>query len=352
MIHFSGGEAAELSAVLRFHRESTAAAVTEKFLKRHPDWLARYGERARALGIEDATFHINFLAGAVEAGREEAYAGYTRWVVRVLAARGIAASFLAENLQEIWETLEPRLSDEQKVVVRSLVAAGCAAAAEGPEVVFAIGADTQLSDARSAYVVAVLNGDRRAAANIVLDAIRASRSVGDVYVEIFQEAQYEIGRMWERNVISVAQEHMATATTQFVMGQAYSHLPVVEPHRGRMVLTGVEGEFHQVGANMVADVLESEGWDVKFLGTNMPHKGIYDALEQHQVGVLGISATMLFNLPKVRDLIAGVRDRFGPSVRIVLGGKAFPAKFDPGEIGADDLAGDLRSTLRLLCGHE
>ena len=340
-----------MSAVLRLHRESTAVAATERFLRRHPDWLTRYGDRARTRGVEDTTFHIDFLAGAVEAGREEAYADYTRWVVRVLAARGIAASFVVESLQDMREALESRLSDEQKVVVRSLVAAGCAAASEGARVELAGGADRQLSHAKSAYVIAVLNGDRRAATHIAVDAIRGSPSISDVYVEIFQEAQYEIGRMWERNVISVAQEHMATATTQFVMGQAYSHLPVVEPHRGRMVLTGVEGEFHQVGANMVADVLESEGWNVRFLGTDMPHGGICDAVEQHQAGVLGISATMLFNLPKVRDLIAGARDRFGADVRIVLGGRAFPAEFDPGEIGADALAGDLRSTVALLCGH-
>ena len=47
---------------------------------------------------------------------------------------------------------------------------------------------------------------------------------------------------------------------------------------------------------MVADVLESAGWDVRFLGTDTPLAGVLQAVEKHRADVLGISATMLFNL--------------------------------------------------------
>jgi MerR family transcriptional regulator, light-induced transcriptional regulator len=69
---------------------------------------------------------------------------------------------------------------------------------------------------------------------------------------------------------------------------------------------------------MVADVLEANGWNVRFLGTNMPHAGVL------QADVVGISATMLFNLPKVRLLVNEVRGKFAnrPS-RILIGGGAF-----------------------------
>jgi hypothetical protein len=44
------------------------------------------------------------------------------------------------------------------------------------------------------------------------------------------------------------------------------------------IVTGVAGELHQIGANMVADVLENAGWNVEFLGTDAPHTGIVDAV--------------------------------------------------------------------------
>jgi len=42
---------------------------------------------------------------------------------------------------------------------------------------------------------------------------------------------YEIGRHWERNRITVAEEHTATAITQYVLAQLYERLP--RPTNGR-----------------------------------------------------------------------------------------------------------------------
>jgi methanogenic corrinoid protein MtbC1 len=117
-----------------------------------------------------------------------------------------------------------------------------------------------------------------------------------------------------------------------------------------MVVAGVAGELHQVGANMVADVLDAQGYDVRFLGTDMPPDGILYEVEDHQADVLGISATMLFNLPKVVQLVKSVQARFGQSrPRIVLGGAAIQAAPSLGaELGVG-VATDLRAAVRLLC---
>jgi hypothetical protein len=57
-----------LARTLRGLRERVAESVTDEFFARHPDWLARYGEAGRRHGAADARFHMDFLAGAVEAG--------------------------------------------------------------------------------------------------------------------------------------------------------------------------------------------------------------------------------------------------------------------------------------------
>ena len=112
--------------------------------------------------------------------------------------------------------------------------------------------------------------------------------------------------------------------------------------------------MHQIGANMVADVLENDGWDVEFLGTDAPHSGIVDAVRAQEADLLGISATMLFNVPNVIRLIAEVR-AVSPKVRVLLGGAAF--RLSPGlwvDAGADAFAADLHAAVdvadRLLSG--
>ncbi len=202
------------------------------------------------------------------------------------------------------------------------------------------------------YLQAILHGQRDAALGIVLASYRAGRPLLDLYLEILQPAQYEVGRLWENNTITVAEEHMATAVTQSVMAQLYPLLPrQQQPCHGRLVLTGVQGELHQLGCHMVADVLEAHGWEVRFLGTNMPHAGILRIVEEQQPAAVGISAAMLFNLPKVRDLIEAIRALPGsPPPRIVVGGAAFRAA--PGafrEIGADACGLDLKQAIEIFC---
>lgn len=112
---------------------------------------------------------------------------------------------------------------------------------------------------------------------------------------------------------------------------------------GMPARAGVEGELHQVGANIIADALDADGWDVRFLGTNMPHRSIIEVIEAHQPTLLGISASIITNAPRVHDLIAEVRERFdGATPAIFVGGGAFrTASGLWQEVGADTFAADV-----------
>jgi MerR family transcriptional regulator, light-induced transcriptional regulator len=342
-------ERVALADKLRALKGAAAEAVTDAFLARHPDWVERYGERARRFGIEDAAFHIDFLAGAVETGAAAPFEDYARWTVRTLSARGIASSFVKENLEQVAAFYASRVSSDEQQLAGAIVAAACRACDEpvATEAPGALASGLQLS--RNLFLQAILKGQRQAALTVAEEALRAGHAVRDVYVELFQASLYEVGRLWETNRITVAEEHMATAITQYVVARMYPQLGTSERGRGRMIITGVEGELHQIGPNMVADVLEADGWDVRFLGTNMPHAGILQAIEEHEAQVLGISTTMLFNLPKVSALVAAVRAKLqARAPRIVLGGSAFrlaPELYR--ELGAQGFAPDLREAVTL-----
>lgn len=199
---------------------------------------------------------------------------------------------------------------------------------------------------RQEYLQEILAGKRKTSLEMIMDAYRGGYPIPGIYMDIFQEALYEIGRLWETNQITVADEHMGTAITQFVMSNLYQYLEIADEQRGRLVMTGVQGELHQVGANMVADVLEADGWDVVFLGTNVPTEGIIQSIRQHGADLFGISTTMLFNIPKVIQLTEAVRKEFGNSVRIMLGGGAFRAlQVLPRELEGCIVALNLREAL-------
>jgi methanogenic corrinoid protein MtbC1 len=328
-------------------KPKVAEQVIRLFLERHPDWLLKYGERARQFGIEDAQCHIEFLRGAVEANSVQAFEDYCAWAAGLLKSRAIASHFLAENLMQIETALRPELPPAEHGVVAAILAAGCAACER--ERIRPAEPDTPLALTRSVYLQSVLVGARAGSVQIVEEALRNGAGVFDIYAQVFQESLYEVGRLWQEGKISVSVEHRATAITQFVMAGIYSRALPARPSNPlrNAIVTGVVGELHQIGANMVADVLENAGWNVEFLGTNAPHGGIVDAVLAQNSDLLCISATMLFNVPNVVKLIRDLRARV-PKLRVLIGGAAFRSKPDLWQdIGADGFAPDLNTALEV-----
>lgn len=350
MSALSLNERIQLAEKLERLKQPVAEAVTEEFFVRHPDWLARYGERGRKHGIEDALFHQSYLSSAIESGSVEPFAAYARWTVAVLQARNIAPRFVAENLIQVGTSLQPALTSPEADYVKDFIAAGVSACENPLPATDLAAPESALTETRVLYLRAAIKGERRAAVSLALESLKRVNDVVDLYVDLFQASQYEVGRLWETNKISVAEEHMATAITQYAMAQVYQEFEPAVTRAGRMVITGLEGELHQVGPNMVADVLEARGWDVRFLGSNIPQAAILQAIEDHSAEAVGISTTMLFNLPRLIRLVRAIQERFvAAPPRIVLGGRASIAS--PvlcRELSNSEAAPDLRAALAMI----
>ena len=334
------------AARLRSQRLPIATGASDAFFFAHPEWLERFPDTMLAKGLEDAGHHVDFLAGALETGEPAAFVGYVGWLVDVLAARGIDAAAVAESIGLVGREALAVVNGDTREALSRIVDAGIAraiAAPISPEV--CIAGESSLDAAADTFLHALLLGERRAALGIAREALRTAKHPTDVYVDVFQRALEEIGRRWQMNRITVAQEHMATAIVQFVLAQLYSSLERSGANRGTALVTGVEGELHQVGANLVADALEMDGWNVRFLGTNMPHDGILEAADEMKAQLVAVSAMMLFNVEPVGRLVESVRGlhRVGASPRILVGGGAFrglPTLWQ--DVGADASAFDVR----------
>lgn len=176
---------ATIVRTLRRSEQSMAEAVTDAFLQRHPDWVARYGEIATIRGIEDARFHVQFLASAIESDAPAAFAEYVRWTTRVLESRGIARAFLYENLLQVQQAAEPLLSADEREVLARFMAAGLAAGSSDPE---PAPAEHPLDATRQMFIQTILKGDRRAAATVASEALREGVDIQDLYADVFEHA--------------------------------------------------------------------------------------------------------------------------------------------------------------------
>jgi methanogenic corrinoid protein MtbC1 len=170
-------------------------------------------------------------------------------------------------------------------------------------------------------LAAVLAGERRTALGLVLSrGVDSGLSVEDLRCEIVQETQREIGRLWQENRISVAQEHQATAISQVVLARLYDLAPHV-PRNGKKVLAAcVEGEQHDFPCRLVSDALDLAGFDVKYLGANVPTVSLCERVRAEQPDLVVLSVTMVFNVPALRQAVAALREV--SSATIAVGGAA------------------------------
>jgi len=179
-----------------------------------------------------------------------------------------------------------------------------------------------LTDLFSRYFQALLAGDRRAALRLVVDeGIARGFPVQRLQSEIVQAAQREIGTRWERNEISIAQEHMATAISHLVLSRLFEEAEAAPRLGRRVVVACVQGERHEFPARLVADYLDLGGFDVTFLGADVPTDDLLRLLRAHLPDLLALSVTMSFNAPALRATVERVRAEM-PSMPVMVGGHA------------------------------
>ncbi|WAS97416.1 cobalamin B12-binding domain-containing protein [Nannocystis punicea] len=208
-----------------------------------------------------------------------------------------------------------------------------------------------LQQLRECYLRAQLAGDRREAVRLVLeDGLGAGAQIDELQTHVIRAAQDEIGRLWQLNRVSIAQEHMATAISHISLAALFERATPKAALGKTVVLACVEGELHELPARMVADALELEGFDVRYLGANVPTDDLVAVIRDEQPDLIGLSVTMSFNVPALRAAVARVREVSDRPV--FIGGHA--TRWSPGlarELDvaqAGDSAAELVATARRL----
>ncbi|HEX2836935.1 MAG TPA: cobalamin-dependent protein [Phycisphaerales bacterium] len=279
------------------------------------------------------------LASAVLAGEAGLFADQVQWARVAFGARNMPVQNLAASLDALRDELSHELPQADRPWPLACIAQARAAldapAAAAPPMLSSATPHGQLA---AKYLLTVLEGDRRAAGELLVQAVRAGTlTVTDCYEHVLIPVQRELGRMWHVGDLSVAEEHFATGTTTMVMSQLYPLLPR-SPGNGRTVITAsVEGNFHDVGARMVADYFEIAGWKSICLGASVPPEDIAQAVDHFGADLVALSASMPSHLHAVEATINAIHAvPHAKPVRVLVGGPAFSGAGEAWkEAGAD-----------------
>ena len=337
----------ETQQILQAQSAALAEAIVERQYARQADFWKRFGEAGRTKAVRDQVYHLAYLTEAVAAVDPTLFVEYVAWAKGLFAGLGFPEAALLEALQCTVEVLQeegaPELQTACDYVTQAIHSLPQTPAA--PESF--LQANQPLGSLADSYLAALLRGEHQAAGRLILEAVKAGTPVREIYLHVFQPVQREVGRLWQINRLSVAQEHYCTAATQLVMSQLYPQIFSGERQGRRAVVTCVGGELHEIGARMVADFLEMGGWDTHFLGANTPRDSVIAMALERQAHVLAISVTMTFHVSQAAELIAGLRAADPERrIKVLVGG--YPFNLAPNlwqRLGADGYAADAQTAL-------
>lgn len=167
---------------------------------------------------------------------------------------------------------------------------------------------TALAELRERYLRAQLAGDRREAVRLVVEeGLACGASVVDLQAGVVAAAQDEIGRLWQLNLVSIAQEHMATAIAHLALAALFERARPAAANGKKLVIACVEGELHDLPARLAGDLLELDGFEVRFLGANVPHDDLVATVREERPDLIGLSVTLSLHVASLREAVARLR---------------------------------------------
>lgn len=333
-------------AALITQRRQVADLVRQRL---DPGWFD-FGGNERLEMVFDLEMHLAFLGEAIRCKTPKLFIEYAVWTQDLLVSSGgdrqrfedciraidvqIRESGCGDWISQATDCLAEALSQLDRVVSTG---------------------ESHLTDANPHKALAVtflqtcLELKRHQAIALIHDAVRTGVSVAEIYLDVITPVLYELGRLWHLNQISVGHEHYCTAIAQMVMAQLFPSIFEGNREAGRLVSACVAGELHEIGARMVSDLFELNGWDTVFLGADVPKESVIDTVIQHDADILAISVTLACNLGYVSELIESIRttpDCAG--VRILVGGAAFNVDDNLWQrLGADGWAPEAQTAMAL-----
>ncbi|NIK12009.1 cobalamin B12-binding domain-containing protein [Alkalibacillus almallahensis] len=178
------------------------------------------------------------------------------------------------------------------------------------------------SDYFNDFYEAVLTGNTNEAQSVIKSLLEHGDTV-DAY-RIVSQAMYEVGKLWQENSLSVAQEHLATAVSQFVITQlTIQAIEADQEYNQSVALFSVETNQHNLGIQIVRNMFLEHGFLTYYYGADIPNHHIISSLIEHQPDYICYSMTLPNHVTKAKELGEMIRNEERLAhTKILIGGYA------------------------------
>jgi len=174
------------------------------------------------------------------------------------------------------------------------------------------------------YLEPLLRGDRRACRSVIEEALQSGIPANSVYIDIVWPVMLEIEKLLRAERITPVQEHLATRVNRTIVDQLQNKLPRRPRRDKKIVVCCAPEELQELGAQIMTDLFESAGWEVRFLGGGLTNDDVLAFINEYAPAILSIHGTAPKQAPEVRRLIDTIKSvNAWPDMRIMVSGGLF-----------------------------
>ncbi len=187
------------------------------------------------------------------------------------------------------------------------------------------------------YLQPLLAGRRAECFQLVTQALHGGAPAEELVHDVIWPAMAQVDRLYRDDRINTVIEHMACRINRTVADQLQAHLPTSDSRGRRAVVACAATPHEELGAQLVADLLQADGWDVWFVGGGVPDDEVLGIVGELRPNVLVIFGADPEVVPATRSMIERIREiGVCPTMNVIVTGGIF-ARADGlwREVGAD-----------------
>ena len=137
----------------------------------------------------------------------------------------------------------------------------------------------------------------------IMDTVQSMFDLKTIFFEIMQPCLFEIGEAWVRGEIRIATEHFASNFIQGILSSLMLAFPVY--HEAPLILIACpQDEFHILAPLMLSVLLRREGYQVEFLGADLPVDDLIFYAEDTNPEMVILSASNFHSVFSMRHVQA------------------------------------------------
>jgi methanogenic corrinoid protein MtbC1 len=169
----------------------------------------------------------------------------------------------------------------------------------------------------------------------------------DAILQVCNAGMQRIGERFSRNEVFVPELLMAAKAMHAVMAHLKPFFKSGSVKaKGKLVLGTVAGDLHDIGKNLVAMVVEGNGWEVIDLGVDVKSMKFLETIKSHPGCTVGLSTLLTTTMVNMSKTVQEIKTQF-PETKVIVGGAPLTME-SAAKMGADGYSPDPQGAVAFL----